>query len=139
MLRLFSWFILRRLRQEPLRSATTALGIALGVAVIVAIQLTNASSLAGFQTALETVSGKTSLEIVGAGAGVRIAWLMPNAGGHGYYAWSMPDSMIESLAALAPSGRATPWARPRTCSIRPLPSAWPCPTAMRGRILPVSL
>src|SRR5438045_1779918 len=68
--RLFSWFILRRLFHEPLRSMTTAFGIALGVAVIVAIQLTNASSLAGFQTALDTVSGRASLEIVGTGLGV---------------------------------------------------------------------
>lgn len=69
-MRLFSWFILRRLAQEPLRSATTAVGIALGVAVVIAIQLTNASSLAGFETALNVVSGRTSLEIVGAGVGV---------------------------------------------------------------------
>lgn len=66
---------------EPLRSGLTAVGIALGVAVVVAIQLTNASSLAGFETALNTVSGRTSLEIVGAGAGideariVDIGWL----------------------------------------------------------------
>ncbi len=70
MLRLFNWFILRRLRREPLRSLTTALGIALGVAVIVAIQLTNASSLAGFQTALTTVAGRTSLEIVSTALGI---------------------------------------------------------------------
>ncbi len=66
-MKLFRWFILRRIVQEPLRSGLTVLGIALGVAVVVAIQLTNASSLAGFQTALNTVSGRTSLEIVGAG------------------------------------------------------------------------
>ena len=69
-MRLFSWFILRRVVHEPLRSGLTALGIALGVAVVVAIQLTNASSLAGFETALNTVSGRTSLEIVSAGGGV---------------------------------------------------------------------
>jgi putative ABC transport system permease protein len=68
--RLFRWFILRRLLHEPLRSGLTALGIALGVAVVVAIQLTNASSLAGFEAALNTVSGRTSLEIVGIGAGI---------------------------------------------------------------------
>lgn len=78
---LFRWFILRRLRHEPLRSSLTAVGIALGVAVVVAIQLTNASSLAGFETALNTVSGRTSLEIVGAGAGIdelripEVGWL----------------------------------------------------------------
>ena len=66
-MRLFRWFILRRIVQEPLRSGLTVLGIALGVAVVVAIQLTNASSLAGFETALNTVSGRTSLEIVGTG------------------------------------------------------------------------
>ncbi len=69
-MRLFSWFILRRIVHEPLRSGVTTLGIALGVAVVVAIQLTNASSLAGFQTALNTVSGRTSLEVVGTGAGI---------------------------------------------------------------------
>jgi putative ABC transport system permease protein len=69
-LRLFQWFILRSLTQDPLRSATTVVGISLGVAVIVAIQLTNASSVAGFRTALDTVSGRTSLEIVATGLGI---------------------------------------------------------------------
>jgi putative ABC transport system permease protein len=68
--RLFNWFIVRRILHEPLRSALTTVGIALGVAVVVAIQLTNASSLAGFETALNTVSGRTSLEIIGTGAGI---------------------------------------------------------------------
>jgi putative ABC transport system permease protein len=80
-MRLFRQFILRRLMQERLRSVATILGIALGIAVIVAIQLTNASSLRGFAAAIETVSGKTSLEIVGAGPGFdelrlqRLGWL----------------------------------------------------------------
>ncbi len=79
--RLFSWFILRRMAREPLRAGLTAVGIALGVAVVVAIQLTNASSLAGFETALNTVSGRASLEIIGVGAGIEeeriqeIGWL----------------------------------------------------------------
>jgi len=67
---LFRWFILRRLAQEPLRSMTTTLGVALGIAVVVAIQLTNASSLRGFEAALNAVSGRASLEIVGTGVGV---------------------------------------------------------------------
>jgi putative ABC transport system permease protein len=67
---LFRWFILRRLRQDPLRSTTTTLGVALGIAVVVAIQLTNASSLRGFETALNAVSGRASLEIVGTSVGV---------------------------------------------------------------------
>ena len=44
--------------EEPLRSADDRLGVALGVAVVIAIQLTNASSLAGFETALDTVAGR---------------------------------------------------------------------------------
>src|SRR5262249_32723633 len=67
---LFRWFILRRLAREPLRSALTVVGLALGIAVIVAIQLANASSLAGFETAVNTVSGRTSLELVGPGIGI---------------------------------------------------------------------
>ncbi len=68
-MRLFRQFILRHLAQEKLRSAATVLGIALGIAVVIAIQMTNASSLRGFEKAIETVSGKTSLEITGVGIG----------------------------------------------------------------------
>jgi putative ABC transport system permease protein len=68
-LRLFRQFILRQLVRERLRSLVTIFGIALGIAVIVAIRMTNTSSVRGFATAIETVSGKTSLEIVGVGAG----------------------------------------------------------------------
>lgn len=67
---LFRWFIVRRLREEPLRTAVTVTGVAAGVAVVLAIQLANASSVAGFAAALEAVAGKTSLEIIGAGAGI---------------------------------------------------------------------
>lgn len=65
---LFSWFIVRRLAQEPIRTALTVTGIGLGVAVVLAIQMANASSLSGFSAALDAVAGRTSLEIVGAGA-----------------------------------------------------------------------
>jgi putative ABC transport system permease protein len=65
--RLFLQFIVRHLLQERLRSAATILGIALGIAVIIAIQLTNASSVRGFAKALETMAGRTSLEVLNAG------------------------------------------------------------------------
>ena len=52
-LRLFRQFILRRMAQERARTATTVVGIALGIAVVIAIQLTNGSSVRGFETALE--------------------------------------------------------------------------------------
>ena len=65
--RLFHQFIVRRMAHEPVRTVTTVAGIALGIAVVIAIQLTNASSVRGFETALDTVSGRASIEITGAG------------------------------------------------------------------------
>ena len=67
---LFYQFIVRPLAGEKIRTATTIVGVALGIAVVIAIQLTNASSVRGFETALETVAGKTAIEITGAGIGV---------------------------------------------------------------------
>ena len=69
-MRLFRQFILRPLIGEKIRTITTVLGVALGIAVVIAIQLTNASSVRGFETALETVAGKTAVEIIGTGTGV---------------------------------------------------------------------
>jgi putative ABC transport system permease protein len=63
--RLFKQFILRPLLQDRARTLTTSVGIALGVGVVIAIQLTNQSSVRGFETALETVAGKAAVEIVG--------------------------------------------------------------------------
>ncbi len=67
-MRLFRWFIGRHLLQHPLRSATTVLSIAVGVAVVLAIQLANASSVRGFEVVLDAVAGRTSLEITAPGA-----------------------------------------------------------------------
>ena len=68
---LFRTFILRRLREEKLRSLATVLGVALGIAVVLAVRMANESSVRSFATALEMVAGKTSLEIAGAGPGLR--------------------------------------------------------------------
>lgn len=64
--RLFRQFILRRMALERARTITTIVGIALGIGVVIAIQLTNASSVRGFEAALNTVAGRTSIEIAGA-------------------------------------------------------------------------
>jgi putative ABC transport system permease protein len=60
---LFLRFILRPMRAEPARTALTTLGVMLGVAVMLAIQLANSGSLRGFSAALDAVSGKAALEI----------------------------------------------------------------------------
>jgi putative ABC transport system permease protein len=70
MMRLFRTFIVRRLVLERLRSLTTIVGVALGVAVVIAIQLANTSSVSGFEAALDTMSGRTSVEVVGSVAGI---------------------------------------------------------------------
>ena len=63
-------FILRHFAKEWVRAVVAVLGIALGVAVVVSVQMANAGSLRGFETAIETLSGKAALEIVGAGLGL---------------------------------------------------------------------
>lgn len=67
---LFRRFIVRALARDPARGLVTVAGLTLGVAVVVAIRLANAASVRGFETALDVVAGRTSLEIVGAGVGV---------------------------------------------------------------------
>ena len=63
--RLFRQFILRSLLRERMRSGLAVLGIALGVAVMLAIRLANQSITGTFRTAIEAVAGNTSLEITG--------------------------------------------------------------------------
>jgi putative ABC transport system permease protein len=95
--RLFHQFILRPLVTEKVRTITTILGVSLGIAVVIAIQLTNASSIRGFETALETVAGKTAIEIHGAGTGVDET-VIPQLGWLREYGVISP--VIESNAAL---------------------------------------
>lgn len=68
-MRLLRWFILRPMARDRLRSAATILGVALGVAVVIAVRLANTSALAGFERALEATSGRAGLEILGPGVG----------------------------------------------------------------------
>lgn len=63
---LFGSFIGRYLCRDVRRSLTTVAGVALGIAVVVGIRLANASSVAGFEAALDAVSGRTSLEVMAA-------------------------------------------------------------------------
>ena len=96
-MRLFHQFILRPLAHEKIRTTTTVIGVALGIAVVIAIQLTNASSVRGFAVALETVAGKTAVEIVGSGTGVdetqlpALSWLRE---------YGIVSPVIEGSAAL---------------------------------------
>src|SRR6185295_1736696 len=64
--RLFRQFILRAIARERARSAITVLGVSLGVGVMIAIRMANASSLESFRTAGESIAGETSIQITGA-------------------------------------------------------------------------
>jgi putative ABC transport system permease protein len=62
---LFKQFILRALVRDRVRAGVTALGISLGVGVMIAIRLANVSALESFRAATESVAGETSIQIKG--------------------------------------------------------------------------
>ncbi len=64
---LFWRLILRPLRREPLRSTLTVLSVALGVAVVVAIDLAGRAAAGSFHSSLESLTGKADLEITATG------------------------------------------------------------------------
>jgi putative ABC transport system permease protein len=72
---LFQKFILRALAREKLRTILTLVGISLGVGVVVAIRLANASALTSFRSATEAIAGETTLEIVGTAGRFDELWL----------------------------------------------------------------
>ncbi len=79
---LFRTFTLRHLLQNKLRNGLTIIGITLGVAILLAIQLANHTALEKFKQSVELVSGKANLEVVPTAAptmkesiAVNIQWL----------------------------------------------------------------
>jgi putative ABC transport system permease protein len=64
---LFQRLILRPLRREPIRTALTALAIALGVGVVVAIDLAGQAAAGSFHSSLESLTGKADLVITNTG------------------------------------------------------------------------
>ena len=111
---LFRSFILCQLTREPLRCAATVGSIAIGIAVVIAIQLANESSLRGFEAALEVVSGRTSLEIVSPGGGMAevelttLGWLRE---------YGLVSPIIEANAWLRPPGAAAAGERVRVLGV----------------------
>ena len=64
---LFARLILRPLKREPVRTALTVFAIALGVAVVVAIDLAGDAAAGSFHSSLESLTGKGDFMITGAG------------------------------------------------------------------------
>ena len=59
--RLFSQLILRPLKREPVRTALTVFAVALGVAVVVAIDLAGQAAAGSFESSVESLTGKNDL------------------------------------------------------------------------------
>ena len=66
-MKLLRTLILRPLRRDLLRTALTVLSVALGVAVVVAIDLAGDAATGSFQASMQTLTGKTDLEILANG------------------------------------------------------------------------
>lgn len=68
MLTLWRFISLPDLSQHRLRALFPLVGIALGVAVFIAVRVTNHSTLGAFERTVEAIAGRASLEITGRGA-----------------------------------------------------------------------
>jgi putative ABC transport system permease protein len=64
---LFYRLMVRPLLAEPVRSALTVLAIALGVAVVLAIDLAGMAAAGSFRSSMETLAGDSDLEIIASG------------------------------------------------------------------------
>jgi putative ABC transport system permease protein len=62
-LRIFHRLILRPLRKEPVRTALTVFAVALGVGVVLAIDLAGDAAAGSFQASMETLAGDADFEI----------------------------------------------------------------------------
>jgi putative ABC transport system permease protein len=65
--RLFYRLIVRPLLHEPVRTSLTVLAIALGVAVVLAIDLAGTAATGSFRSSMETLAGENDLEITATG------------------------------------------------------------------------
>src|SRR6201981_213665 len=65
--KLFARLILRPLAREPVRTALTIFAVALGVAVVLAIDLAGEAATGSFHSSLETLSGDQTFEITATG------------------------------------------------------------------------
>src|SRR4029077_13456747 len=66
--------ILRPLRRDLLRTVLTVISVGLGVGVVIAIDLAGDAATGSFRSSLETLVGKTDLEVV-ANGGLDEQWI----------------------------------------------------------------
>jgi putative ABC transport system permease protein len=85
---LFYRLLVRPLFREPVRTALTIFAIALGVAVVLAIDLAGSAAAGSFRSSMETLAGDNDLEVVATGG--------------------VPESAVGTLAQLPFSLRISP-------------------------------
>jgi putative ABC transport system permease protein len=85
---LFYRLMVRPLLREPVRTFLTILAIALGVAVVLAIDLAGVAATGSFRSSMETLAGDNDLEVVASGG--------------------VPESVVGTLATLPYSIRVSP-------------------------------
>src|SRR6202795_3632733 len=85
---LFYRLLVRPLFREPVRASLTLLAIALGVAVVLAIDLAGTAAAGSFRSSMETLAGENDLEVVTAGG--------------------VPENVVGTLGSLPYSLRITP-------------------------------
>ena len=73
-MKLLRSLILRPLARDPLRTALTILSVALGVGIVVAIDLASEAATGSFQSSMQALAGRTDLEIR-ANGGVDERWM----------------------------------------------------------------
>lgn len=102
---LFHRLIVRPLRKEPVRTLLTVVAVALGVAVVLAIELAGKAAAGSFQASMETLAGKADFEVTAAGGIPAEAWtrlaLLP-------YALKI-EPRIEDYAVTLDKGRTVPF------------------------------
>ncbi len=64
---LFHRLVLRPLRREPVRTLLTAAAVALGVAVVLAIELAGTAAAGSFRSSMETLAGDADFEVTATG------------------------------------------------------------------------
>src|SRR5580658_892730 len=64
---LFYRLMVRPLLAEPVRTALTVLAIALGVAVVLVIDLAGTAAAGSFRSSMETLAGDSYLEVIASG------------------------------------------------------------------------
>ncbi len=85
---LFYRLMVRPLFREPVRTSLTVLAIALGVAVVLAIDLAGSAATGSFRSSMETLAGENNLELTASGG--------------------VPESAVGTLATLPYAIRVSP-------------------------------